>query len=69
MDKYYLLGVIERIESERSVHDKKFKGNALHGDCLKRFDNTLALLREELKKVEGSDFSLSGGSTATEKPC
>ena len=67
MDRYYILGVIERIESERSVHDKKFQGNAAHSDCLKRFDKTLAMLREELKKLEGSDISLSEGSTVTEK--
>ncbi|PWT95268.1 MAG: hypothetical protein C5B53_11685 [Candidatus Melainabacteria bacterium] len=67
MDRYYLLGVIERIESERSVHDKKFQGNQAHSDCLKRFDKTLAMLRDELKKAEGSDNSLSEGSTGTEK--
>jgi len=55
VDRYYLLGVIERIENERSIHDKKFAGNAAHKDCLPRFDKTIAMLREELKKLDNSD--------------
>lgn len=64
MDKYYILGVIERIEQERSVHDKKFQGNSTHRDCLPRFDQTIARLRDELKKFDNGETQKDGVTKA-----
>lgn len=64
MDKYYILGVIERIEQERSVHDKKFQGNSAHRDCLPRFEQTIARLRDELKKFDNGETQKDGVTKA-----
>ena len=60
MDRYYILAVIERIEQERSVHEKKFQGNAVHRDCLPRFEQTIARLRDELKKFDDGETQKDG---------
>ena len=52
MDKYYLLNVIDRLQSEIKVHDKKFANNPVHKDCMPRLEKTLSSLQEELKKTE-----------------
>jgi hypothetical protein len=52
MDRLYLQNVIDKIESEREIHDRKFADNAAHKNCLPRFDQTLAKLREELSKLD-----------------
>ena len=55
MDKYYLLHVIDKLKSEIKVHDKKFKINLAHINCLPRMEKTLASLQEELKKLESKE--------------
>lgn len=52
MNTFYLLDLIRKIETEREAHDKKFKGNEKHANCLPRFDATLTKLRDELAKLE-----------------
>ncbi len=47
----HIKGLIRNLESEKAVHDTKFAGNALHTDCLKRFDQVLVQLQEELAKL------------------
>jgi len=47
----HIKGLIRNLESEKAVHDTKFAGNALHTDCLKRFDNVLDQLKDELQKL------------------
>jgi hypothetical protein len=47
----YIQSVIERIEAEKAVHERKFKNNPVHKNCLPRFDQTLAKLRAELAKL------------------
>jgi hypothetical protein len=51
VDRIYLQSVIDKIEHERKVHDRKFADNAAHKNCLPRFDDTLTKLREELTKL------------------
>jgi len=51
VDKMYIQNIIERIENERTCHEEKFKGNAVHKNCLPRFDETLTRLRDELTKL------------------
>lgn len=47
----HIKGLIRNLESEKAVHDTKFAGNTLHSDCLKRFDQVLVQLQEELAKL------------------
>lgn len=47
----HIKGLIGNLESEKAVHDTKFAGNALHTDCLKRFNQVLVQLQEELAKL------------------
>jgi hypothetical protein len=55
----YILSVIERIEAERLVHAKKFRGQALHEHCLPRFDQTIEKLRAELQKLDSNQLAES----------
>ncbi len=47
----HIKGLIRNLESEKSVHDTKFADNPLHNDCLKRFDQVLLQLQDELAKL------------------
>jgi hypothetical protein len=51
VDRIYLQSVIDKIEHERKIHDRKFADNPAHKTCLPRFDDTLTKLREELRKL------------------
>jgi len=55
VDKMYIQGVIERIESERLVHRTKFADNPAHRDCLPRFEKTIEMLKAELAKCLAED--------------
>jgi hypothetical protein len=48
----YLQNIIDKITRERDIHDRKFADNAVHNNCLPRFEQTLAKLREELNKLD-----------------
>ena len=48
-DEIYLNEIIERIEKELCVHDKKFSGSHVHEDCLPRFVTVLGFLKDTLK--------------------
>lgn len=47
----HIKGLIRNLESEKAVHDTKFADNPLHNDCLKRFDQVLLQLQDELAKL------------------
>ena len=47
----HIKGLIRNLETEKSVHDTKFAENPLHTDCLKRFDQVLLQLQDELAKL------------------
>jgi len=52
MDRLYLQNAIDKIWRERDIHDRKFADNPAHNNCLPRFEQTLAKLREELNKLD-----------------
>lgn len=52
-----LKNAIQRIEDEKKVHDQKFAGNAVHSECLPRFEKVLANLRADLEKEEQANQS------------
>jgi hypothetical protein len=60
MDRMYLQQAIDKLDRERQVHDQKFANNQAHRNCLPRFDQALAKLREELCKLEREEGEQSG---------
>jgi hypothetical protein len=55
MDRMMLKAAIEKIETERAVHDEKFKGNPVHENCLPRFDKVLTNLKNDLDKLAAEE--------------
>jgi len=52
MDRMYVKQTIEHLESERSIHDKKYADNPAHKNCLPNFDMAIDRLKKELDKIE-----------------
>ena len=52
IDRMYIKSTIENLESEKSVHDKKYADNPAHKNCLPNFDRAIDQLKQELAKLD-----------------
>jgi len=52
VDRNYLQNTIQKLLDEKSVHDQKFAGQAVHAGCLPRFDEAVRRLQMELDKLD-----------------